>query len=276
MKWKILFLLIFILSVSLPLVSADNLFISEGGNNEICIIAIPGFNTCFITGINATTISIGPLINILFPLEGGLYSGSSIVLNVTADQIISVWMHSINGGLTNTTFTPNTTVNFGSTGAQTISVFATNLQGLMGNSSVSFDFIFIPDEGFGISIFIFIIPALMLSFFCLFISGKIGRNLRIDQEEDFQDVGRMTGRGQWIPTIILLFSFIPMIFIIRIVFAYLEEFLPTANVTSFFGGFYIFFSWTFYGIFLISIIVLVAEFIKIRKFRMGVIDDLDG
>jgi len=119
------------------------------------------------------------------------------------------------------------------------------------------------EQGFGISLFVFLIPSSILSFVFMFISGKINKNKEREEEETNKKTNRIT------PTIILLFSFIPMILMIRVVEGYLTEYLPSANVTTFYGFYYVFFSYIFYFIALVSIIVWAGQAIEKRKINMG-------
>jgi hypothetical protein len=87
------------------------------------------------------TISQIPVITILVPSNGGLYSGTSVQLNVSANQVIDTWIYNING--TNVTFSPNTTLSLTSTGAYTVNVFGNNSNGLTGNASSTFNFVYV-------------------------------------------------------------------------------------------------------------------------------------
>ena len=80
-------------------------------------------------------------------------------------------------------------------------------------------------------------------------------------------------RSKFIPSILMLFSFIPMIFMVRFTSAFMEEHLPDANVTSFYGGFYIFWIFVFFLTFLVVMITQASRMITARRFRLGLGDE---
>lgn len=127
------------------------------------------------------------------------------------------------------------------------------------------------DQGFGISIFFFIIPLLTFSFTALLISSKIGKKM-LEDELQMTLTGNVIHQSTWIPTVILLFSFLPMIIMIRLVTGYLEQYLSTSSLVGFFGNFYIFFLYLFFFVSLILIINLVGNWIKLRSINMGHFD----
>jgi hypothetical protein len=79
--------------------------------------------------------SIPPAITIHSP-NNITYNTTSISLQVSANEAISVWWYKLNGG-TNTTFTPNTTIT-AVQGDNNIIVYANDTAGNIGSSSVSF------------------------------------------------------------------------------------------------------------------------------------------
>ncbi len=127
------------------------------------------------------------------------------------------------------------------------------------------------DQGFGISIFFFIIPLLTLSFATLLVSSKMGKRM-LEDEAEMKLTGNVVHQSKWIPTILLLFSFLPFLLLIRIVRGYMEQFIPSTNLISFFGSFYIFFLYLFSFVSLMLIVTLVSDWITLRDIRMGVMD----
>lgn len=127
------------------------------------------------------------------------------------------------------------------------------------------------DQGFGTSIFFFIIPLLTISFTSLLVSSKIGKRM-LEDESGTGLTENVVHKSKWIPTVLIIFSFIPLVLMIRIVQGYIEEFLPSSSLVGFFGGFYIFFSFLFWFMALVFIISLFAEWIDIRKVNMGAMD----
>jgi len=77
-----------------------------------------------------------PTITIYSPQNITYNNISQVNLNVSASETINTWWHSINGG-SNTTFTPNTTINVAN-GSNTLIVYANDTVGNIGSNSVSF------------------------------------------------------------------------------------------------------------------------------------------
>lgn len=127
------------------------------------------------------------------------------------------------------------------------------------------------DQGFGTSIFFFILPLLTISFTAVLVSSKIGKKM-LEEETDMKLTDTIVHKTDWIPTTMLLFSFLPLILMIRIVRGYIEEFIPGSSLVGFYGAFYIFFLYLFFFISLIFIITLFAKFITLRKINMGALD----
>ncbi|WP_456475477.1 NosD domain-containing protein [Candidatus Pyrohabitans sp.] len=76
-----------------------------------------------------------PSITIVSP-SNTTYSSTSIALNVSADEVISAWLYSLNGG-SNTSFTPNTTIT-AAEGANTLVVYANDTIGNWNSTTVYF------------------------------------------------------------------------------------------------------------------------------------------
>lgn len=127
------------------------------------------------------------------------------------------------------------------------------------------------DQGFGISVFFFILPLLTITFTALLVSSKMGKQM-LEDESEMSLTENVIHKSRWIPTIIILFSFLPLILMVRIVRGYIEEFLPSSSLVSFFGSFYIFSLYLFFFVSLIFIITLVAEWINVRNIKMGALD----
>jgi hypothetical protein len=136
------------------------------------------------------------------------------------------------------------------------------------------------EQGFGINLFAIIFPSILLSFISLFISGRMFKKFREEDEDKYEklkndnDTDSFVPRNRLIPIIFMLFSFIPIIFMLGFVLNHLQEYLPTSNITQVYGQFYIMFSILFFVIFLISIIVWLSNFIKLRRVMKG-LDDID-
>ncbi|MHA1201361.1 MAG: hypothetical protein ACTSQ4_02415 [Candidatus Heimdallarchaeaceae archaeon] len=135
------------------------------------------------------------------------------------------------------------------------------------------------EQGFGITMFGIMIPASILSFICLFFSGRMFRRFKDDDDEEKEEMEREESnlsfrpRNRLLPIVFMLFAFIPIIFMIGFTYNNLVEYLPNAQTTSFYSWFYILFSWMFYGITLISFVVWVSDMIKMNKVEKGFIFD---
>ncbi len=123
-------------------------------------------------------------------------------------------------------------------------------------------------QGYGTSSFFFILPAALLSFVLLFVSNRINNALE-NYEEENREHGVEQRESRTIPTIFMLFGWIPMIYMIRFVSSHLEDYVVGANITSFFGTFYILFSSLFGFVFLVSFILLASKLIKYRTAKRG-------
>lgn len=78
---------------------------------------------------SSTALAAAPVINLTITTTNTSY----VYLNVTADQAVSTWWYSVDGGA-NVTFTPNTTIVGLGNGVHTITVYARNSLGEVGNS----------------------------------------------------------------------------------------------------------------------------------------------
>jgi hypothetical protein len=78
-----------------------------------------------------------PLITIHSPLDNATYTDSSVSLQVSSNED-ATWNYSLDNGLTNTTFTPNTTLSSLANGDYNLSVYAADLSGNENSSVVSF------------------------------------------------------------------------------------------------------------------------------------------
>lgn len=136
------------------------------------------------------------------------------------------------------------------------------------------------EQGYGITMFSIMFPAILLTIVSLFVSGRMFNRFSEEDEENEEHARRENDeesfmpKSRLIPVIFMLFSFIPMIFITGFVDNHLEEYLPLAKMTTFYGLFYILFSAVFYFIFLVSFIVWLSSFIKMRRVMRG-LDDIE-
>jgi len=136
------------------------------------------------------------------------------------------------------------------------------------------------EQGYGILIFVIMIPSLLLTLISLFISGKMFSNFKDEDDENHEklerenDLESFVPRNRLLPLVFMLFAFIPMVFMVGFVNGHLENYLPTANITAFYGSFYILFSAVFYFVFLISFVVWLSSFIKLRRVMRG-LDDIE-
>jgi len=142
-------------------------------------------------------------------------------------------------------------------------------------------FVGLVEQGFGVTIFSIIFPSILLTLLSLFVSGRMFSKMSDDDEEQHKrmeenhsDPESFVPRNRLLPIVFMLFAFIPMIFMIGFVNNHLEEYLPTANITTFFGTFYILFSYVFYFVFLISFVVWLSSFIKLKRV-MRDLDDIE-
>ena len=136
------------------------------------------------------------------------------------------------------------------------------------------------EQGYGINLFGIIFPSILLTLISLCVSGRLFHEYKNHDQEnrasliEDNDEDSFMPKSRLMPIIFLLFSFIPMIFMVGFVNIYLEQFLPTANVTTFYGFFYVLFSTVFYFVFLISFLVWLGSFIKLRRVMKG-LDDIE-
>lgn len=136
------------------------------------------------------------------------------------------------------------------------------------------------EQGYGITMFGIMFPAILLTMISLFVSGRLFSKFSEEDEENEEhlkeenDEDSFVPKSRLMPLIFMLFAFIPMIFITGFVNNHLEEYLPTANMTEVYGSFYIMFSGVFYFIFLVSFLVWLSSFIKMRKVMRG-LDEIE-
>jgi len=136
------------------------------------------------------------------------------------------------------------------------------------------------EQGYGITMFIIILPGFFLTLICLFVSGRMFSRYREEDDENYEyasesnDMESFVPRNRLLPIVFMLFAFVPMVFITGFVNSHLEEYLPTANATVFYGSFYILFSIIFYFTALISFVVWLSSFIKLRRVMRG-LDDIE-
>ena len=135
-------------------------------------------------------------------------------------------------------------------------------------------------QGYGTTLFSVIFPSILLSFISLFISGRMFKRFREDDEEEQEhlkendDEDSFVPRNRLMPIVFMLFSFVPIIFMLGFVLNHLQEYLPTSNITQVYGQFYIMFSIVFLIVSLVSIIVWLSNFIKLKRVMKG-LDDIE-
>ena len=76
------------------------------------------------------------VINVISPANNAFYNTTTIALNVTSDNTITLWMYNLNGS-GNVTFNPNTTIN-AQEGSNTLEVYALDSGGFWIYSAVNF------------------------------------------------------------------------------------------------------------------------------------------
>jgi hypothetical protein len=113
---------------------------SQGANN-ITVYALDGAGNWNSRRIDFSIDSVPPVIMISSP-QNSLYNKTNISLNVSANEAISVWEYSLNGGA-NVTFTPNASIN-ASQGANSIIVYASDIAGNWNLSAIDFQVDTIP------------------------------------------------------------------------------------------------------------------------------------
>jgi len=106
------------------------------GSNNIIVYANDTFGNIGSSRVSFFVDSVAPTITITSP-QNITYNGvSQANLNVSASESVSSWWYSINGG-SNTTFTPNITINIAN-GSNILFVYANDTLGNTGKASVSF------------------------------------------------------------------------------------------------------------------------------------------
>lgn len=123
--------------------------------------------------------------------------------------------------------------------------------------------------------FLIILPTVILSFLSLFISGRLFGKFKDEEDEEIEereennDTDSFVPKSRLIPIVFMLFAFVPMIFMVAFVDNHLTEYLPTANITVFYGMFYVLLSTIFYGTFLFSFIIWLSFWIEKRRILKG-------
>lgn len=147
------------------------------------------------------------------------------------------------------------------------------------NNTATFE-IKLLEQGYGVTMFGIMFPSILLTIVSLFVSGRMFSRFREDDEESMEhckeenDEESFVPKSRLMPIIFMLFSFVPMIFITGFVNNHLEEYLTSANITTFYGSFYILFSIIFYFTFLVSFLVWLSTYIKMRRVMRG-LDDIE-
>jgi len=98
-----------------------------------------------------------PRILITFPERDALYSGNMLDLNVTSPDTVLVWRFSFDEGISNTTFTPNTSLSFNVTQKNvTVTVFGEgSVTDAWGQNFTFFDFVVVNEFSTVTNIYIF-------------------------------------------------------------------------------------------------------------------------
>lgn len=182
-------------------------------------------------------------------------TGNISVLNLNNSVQTNVTTESIGGGILNFTF------NFNQSSYSLVDCANNTATIIVGQF----------EQGFGSSVFVFIFPLLTISFVALLVSSKIGKKL-LEDESNMGLTENVVHKSRWIPTVIIIFSFIPIILMIRIIQGFMEEFIPSSSLVTFFGNFYIFFIYLFSFVSLVLIITIFAEWITLRNISMGALD----
>jgi hypothetical protein len=131
-------------------------------------------------------------------------------------------------------------------------------------------------QGYGINLFIIILPAVILSFIILFFSWRMFESLNESEREHLEilesgeDSEDFVPRNRLLPIIFLLFSFIPIIFMIGFVSNNLTKYIGEGKISTLYYNFFIGFSWIFIGIFLLMFVVWLSGFIKKIRINRGI------
>lgn len=135
------------------------------------------------------------------------------------------------------------------------------------------------EQGYGINLFIVILPAIILSFLSLFFSWRFFESLNevesehLEMLESGEDVEDFVPRNRLFPVVFLLFSFIPIIFVLGFVSNHLTKYIGEGKITTLYTTFFIGFSWIYFVIFLLMIVVWVSGLIKKIKINRGMGDE---
>ena len=132
------------------------------------------------------------------------------------------------------------------------------------------------DEGYGNTLIIIMIPAILLTFISLFISGRMFYKMNRQDEEEQEEMmenedmeENFVPRSRLIPIVFLLFSFVPLLFMFGFVGNYLNTYLASSNINELYGTITILLMYIFIGTFLLSVVVWASSFIKKRNISRG-------
>lgn len=132
------------------------------------------------------------------------------------------------------------------------------------------------EQGYGVNLFIIILPAIIFSFLSLFFSWRFFESLNESESEHLEllergeDVEDFVPRNRLFPIVFMLFSFIPIIFMMGFVSNNLTKYIGEGKITTLYANFFIGFSWIYFGIFLLMIVVWVSGFIKKIRIDRGI------
>lgn len=131
------------------------------------------------------------------------------------------------------------------------------------------------EEGYGIGLLGLILPAVLLSFGSLWFSYRQFKGLSQEEEEEKEVKGEsgFVPKNRLIPIVFMLFAFIPIIFMIASILLYLQKFFEGSNFVSLYEKFYIGIIIIYGGIFIISFISWLGDFINIKRVEKELIFD---
>lgn len=131
------------------------------------------------------------------------------------------------------------------------------------------------EQGYGVNLFTIILPAIIFSFLSLFFSWRFFESLNQSESEHLEllekgeDLEDFVPRNRLLPIVFMLFSFIPIIFMLGFVSNHLTKYIGEGKITTLYTNFFIGFSWIYLFVFLIMIVVWVSGFIKKIKIDRG-------
>lgn len=132
------------------------------------------------------------------------------------------------------------------------------------------------EQGYGTNLFIIILPAIILSFMSLFFSWRLFESLNESDQEHLEILQRGEDSGDFVPAnrllpiVFMLFSFVPLTFMLGFVSNNLTNYIDSEKINTFYSNFFVFFSWTFFLVFLLLIVVWLAGFIKKIRINRGI------